>query len=100
MPSMPPSLEKSLPTLAAHARLRDDPLTGAPTLLYPEGALELDEIAAEIVRRCDGRRTVDAIVAELDTLFDGDCGEIAGDVADYLRDLHGRGLVVFQPPVA
>jgi pyrroloquinoline quinone biosynthesis protein D len=100
MPSMPPSLEKTLPRLAAHARLRDDPLTGTPMLLYPEGALELDEVAAEIVRRCDGRRTVDTIVAELAALFDGDRGEIAGDVADYLRDLHERGLVIFQPPAS
>lgn len=98
MPSMPPSLENGCPRLAAHVRLRNDPLTGAVVLLYPEGALELDEVAAEIVRRCDGLRTVAAIVGELAGAFDGAHDEIAGDVAGCLHDLHQRGLLVFQPP--
>lgn len=100
MPSMPPFLENGCPRLAAHARLRDDPLTGAVVLLYPEGALELDEVAAEIVRRCDGLRTVDAIVGELARAFDGDRDEIARDVAGCLHDLRQRGLIIFQATVS
>ena len=90
---MPSSLENGLPRLAAHARLRDDPLTGALLLLYPEGVLQLDETAAEIARRCDGLRTVDAIVAELADAFDGNRDDIARDVAECLRDLQDRGLL-------
>jgi len=92
-----PSIENGVPRLAAHARLRDDPLTGALLLLYPEGVLELDEIAAEIVRRCDGQRTVGAIAGELAEAFEGEGEEIARDVAECLWDLRERGLMQLDP---
>jgi pyrroloquinoline quinone biosynthesis protein D len=100
MPSMPPSLENSVPKLAAHARLHADPLTGATLLLYPEGVVELDVTAAEIMRRCDGLRTVDTISAGLAADFEGNRDEIARDVAECLRDLHQRGLIELHPPAS
>ncbi|MFT3799776.1 MAG: pyrroloquinoline quinone biosynthesis peptide chaperone PqqD [Burkholderiaceae bacterium] len=38
-------------------------------LLYPEGMVQLNDSAAEILRRCDGLKTVSAIVGELEALF-------------------------------
>jgi coenzyme PQQ biosynthesis protein PqqD len=94
MPSTPP--ETLYPKLAAHARLQRDKLSGATMLLYPEGALVLDEAGEAITQRCDGFRTVDAIVEELAREFEGDPLTIAVDVRDCLRDLAERGLVHFH----
>jgi pyrroloquinoline quinone biosynthesis protein D len=60
---MPPSAD-SRPRLARGCRL-DDPAGGEATLLMPERAMKLNGPGLEIVRRCDGQRTVAAIVLEL-----------------------------------
>jgi pyrroloquinoline quinone biosynthesis protein D len=38
-------------------------------LLYPEGMVQLNASAAEIVRRCDGQTTVDALVVDIEAAF-------------------------------
>ena len=38
-------------------------------LLYPEGMVRLNQSAGEIMKRCDGRRDVAAIVADLEAAF-------------------------------
>jgi len=93
MPSTPTPPDAIFPKLAAHARLRDDAQSGATMLLYPEGALVLDDTAAEIIKRCDGVRTVETIAAELTEAFEGNAAAIASDVRDCLRELEERGLV-------
>ena len=52
------------PTLARGVRLQTDSKTGNSVLLFPEGVLELNETAQEIVTRCDGR-TVSEIIQAL-----------------------------------
>lgn len=39
-------------------------------ILYPEGMVELNNTAAEILQLCDGTRHVDEIVAELERKFE------------------------------
>ncbi len=63
-------------SLAKGVRLQIDSTTGKSVLLYPEGIVELNETAHEILSRCDGR-----------TL---------GDVRDTLSDLQQRKLVEFK----
>jgi pyrroloquinoline quinone biosynthesis protein D len=53
------------PRLAPHLRLEFDPVRGRYVLLGPETVSVLNGTGAAIVRRCDGRRTVAEIVAEL-----------------------------------
>ena len=98
MPSMPPPTDQSIPALAAHARLREDPVTGKLLLLYPEGALELDDSGAEILRLCDGRRTLGEIVAALAGMFDAPPDEILRDTAGCLSQLSERGLIALRAP--
>lgn len=38
-------------------------------ILYPEGMVELNQPAAEILKLCDGTRTLDTIVDELERTF-------------------------------
>jgi pyrroloquinoline quinone biosynthesis protein D len=93
MESTPTPPDALFPKLATHARVQDDKLSGATMLLYPEGALVLDDAAAEIAKRCDGFRTVEMIGSELAESFEGDPLEILRDVRDCLREFEERGLV-------
>jgi pyrroloquinoline quinone biosynthesis protein D len=57
------------PTLGHGFRLQWEPAQKAHVLLYPEGMVKLNGSAGEILRRCDGERTVGEIVTDLETTF-------------------------------
>jgi pyrroloquinoline quinone biosynthesis protein D len=57
------------PRLSRRFRLQYEEAQSRWVLLYPEGMVQLNESAAEVLRRCDGSRAVDAIVAELEQVF-------------------------------
>ena len=56
-------------------------------LLGPERVIETEGPASEILRRCDGSRTIGQIVDELAALYTADRAEIEGDVNDMLAEL-------------
>ena len=60
----------ALPHLSRRLRLQYEAAQTRWVLLYPEGMVQLNDSAAEILRRCDGRHTVADIVSELEALFD------------------------------
>ncbi|MDO9025420.1 pyrroloquinoline quinone biosynthesis peptide chaperone PqqD [Zwartia sp.] len=57
------------PKLNRLFRLQWEEAQQAYVLLYPEGMVKLNISAAEILKRCDGVHTVDALIAELETAF-------------------------------
>jgi pyrroloquinoline quinone biosynthesis protein D len=85
--------EASVPRLRPGVRLRFDSTRGTWVLLAPERVLVPDEVALEILQRCDGKATVGAIVDELSRSFEAERTLIAGDVAALLRDLVAKGMV-------
>ena len=80
------------PRLARGVRLQTDSKTGNGVLLFPEGVLELNETAQEILTRCDGR-TVSEIVQALAEEYDIDPQMLAADVRETLADLQRRKLI-------
>jgi pyrroloquinoline quinone biosynthesis protein D len=82
------------PSLAKGVRLQIDSTTGKNVLLYPEGIVELNETAHEILSRCDGR-TLGEIVQALAEEYDDDRAAIAGDAHEILADLQRRKLIEF-----
>ncbi len=83
------------PSLAKGVRLQIDFATNKNVLLYPEGIVELNETADEILSRCDGR-TLDEIVRELADAYEADSNALAADIRDTLSDLERRKLIVFK----
>jgi coenzyme PQQ biosynthesis protein PqqD len=83
------------PKLAGGVRLEIDRTTGKSVLLFPEGILELNETAQEIVTRCDGR-PLNEIVLGLAQEYDADFEMLAVDVRETLADLQRRKLVEFE----
>jgi pyrroloquinoline quinone biosynthesis protein D len=87
--------DDTLPRLARGVRLQIDSATGKGVLLYPEGIVELNETAREILARCDGR-ALGQITAELANEYDVDPGELAADVRETLADFQLRKLIEFR----
>lgn len=83
----------SMPRIARHYRLQWEPVQDCHVLLYPEGMVQLNRSAAEILMRCDGTRSVAAIVAELETAFA--TNGLAEDVAHFLA--HARAQYWIEP---
>ena len=57
------------PKLNRLFRLQWEEAQKAYVLLYPEGMVQLNLSAAEILKRCDGQHTVDELVAALEQAF-------------------------------
>ena len=57
------------PKLKKQFRLQWEPAQDAYVLLYPEGMVQLNLSAAEILKRCDGEHTVDELIVELQNAF-------------------------------
>ena len=61
--------DASRPVVNGHFRLQWEEAQQAWVLLYPEGMVKLNGSAGEIMRRCDGQRSVAEIVADLEQAF-------------------------------
>jgi len=97
MTSLAAMQRESRPALAPQVRFRNDPVSGEPVLLYPEGVLVLNATAADIVKRCDGKISINQLVAQMSHEYETDETTLAADVVECLADLSKRTLLVFLP---
>jgi pyrroloquinoline quinone biosynthesis protein D len=80
----------SIPTLWRLARLDFDRVRQQHVLLYPEGAVLLNDTGAAILELCDGRRSIAAIAKILEERYNCD---VTDDVTEYLSRLVERELI-------
>ena len=80
----------SRPKLWKFARVQYDEARQRNVLQYPEGAVLLNDTAAEILALCDGERTVTEIAAALEQRYGAN---VLDDVQSYLSQLADRDLV-------
>jgi pyrroloquinoline quinone biosynthesis protein D len=80
------------PRLATGVRLHRDKVREQDVLLFPEGALVLNETALEVLELCDGERTLDDIAGVLGERYEG--ADVKDDVSELLDGIGERGLVV------
>ena len=73
----------SVPRVNAGFRLQWEPVQDSHVLLYPEGMVKLNGSAGEIMKRCDGERSVQAIVADLEQAFSAT--GLEGDVRAFIE---------------
>ena len=62
----------SIPTLWRLARVTFDPVRQQKVLVYPEGAMLLNDTGAAILELCDGQRTIHDIAAILGERYQSD----------------------------
>jgi pyrroloquinoline quinone biosynthesis protein D len=87
---------ESRPMLARGVRLRNDPITGESLLLYPEGVLPLDAATLDVVSRCTGVLTLEAIIASLADEYEVDQGTLRSDVCECLEQLRLQMLIALS----
>jgi pyrroloquinoline quinone biosynthesis protein D len=81
---------EAVPRIWRLARLDYDPARQRPVLLYPEGAVLLNDTGQAILELVDGERTVAQIAAELSERYHTD---VTADVTEYLSHLAERELI-------
>ncbi len=84
----------SYPRLAPGCRLGEN--NQQRVLLMPERALRLNGPSLEIVERCDGKHTVQEIVADLQKIYSKAAPEkVEQDILGYLGLLHDQRALDF-----
>lgn len=83
-----------VPSIAPRFRFQWEPAQDAYVILYPEGMVKLNQSAGEILKRCDGNASVQAIIADLQHAFPG--VDLAEEVHRFLEIARGNGWIRFQ----
>jgi len=91
---MTPELS-SRPRMAVGCRLNEKKQPSR-VLHMPEKALRVSGPSLEIIERCDGRRTVQEIISELQKLYSkAEPQKVAADILEYLARLHAQRALDF-----
>ena len=85
-----------IPCMASGFRLQWEEAQGCHVILYPEGMVKLNPAAGEILKRCDGSRSIDEIVADLSAQFPGADG-LSDDVYTFLKTAHDNQWIRRKP---
>ncbi len=75
-------------------RFQWEPAQQAHVLLYPEGMVKLNQSAGEILKRCDGARTVPQIVADLEAAFNA--SGLAAEVEAFLEMADAQNWITWN----
>lgn len=82
-----------LPRLKRGVKLARDVARNTDILNAPERVVVLDDIAAEILKSCDGRNSIAAIATRLAAAHGEDETVVCADIIELLTDLAAQGLV-------
>ena len=85
-----PVTETSRPKLWKVARVDYDRVRQRPVILYPEGALFINDTARAILELCDGNHSVSDIARILGERYRAD---VTADVVEFVESMAGRDLV-------
>ena len=79
------------PKLARLFRMQYEEAQQTYVLLYPEGMVKLNQSASEILKRCDGERDVQAMIADIEQTFNAT--GLEKDVTGFLEIAVERGWI-------
>lgn len=85
--------EASVPKLPRGVKLRFDKQRDQWVLLAPERLFVLDNIALEIVKRCEGEASIDEIADDLARTFSAPKDVVLKDVIALLQDLTDKRIL-------
>ena len=75
-------------------RFQWEPGQQAHVLLYPEGMVKLNQSAGEILKRCDGSKSVAEIVADLEAAFNA--SGLAPEVEAFLEMADAQNWITWN----
>lgn len=91
---MPDHSLNNIPRVAPAFRLQWEKAQDCYVILYPEGMVKLSRSAGEIMKRCDGKKSTEEIIAELNAVFPG--AGLERDVHTFLEQAKNNGWIRFD----
>ena len=85
--------EQSRPRMPRHIKLREDASRNRKVLLAPERVFSPNPVAIEVLKLCDGERSVAEIAAELVKAYEAPVELISKDIIAMLTDLAEKGVI-------
>jgi pyrroloquinoline quinone biosynthesis protein D len=79
--------------LPRHIKLRHDQGRGKWLILAPERVFEPDDISVEVLKLCDGERTVREIADKLADDYQAPADVILNDITAMLQELADKGVL-------
>lgn len=64
------------------------------TLLYPEGIIELNDSATEILQLCNGKNSFNDIVTHLQNKYSHQ--DLSKEIAEFLDEIFEKGWIIMQ----
>ena len=84
----------NIPEIAPAFRFQWEEAQDCYVILYPEGMVKLSGSAGEIMKRCDGSKSTDEIITELETAFPG--VDLGDDVRNFLDNAKNNGWIRYK----
>jgi pyrroloquinoline quinone biosynthesis protein D len=81
------------PCLAKRVRLQIDAVSEKPVLLHQETIVVLNRTGYEILRLCDGTRTLQEILQDLENQYPTAKSILTREVLEYLEAISQTGLI-------
>jgi pyrroloquinoline quinone biosynthesis protein D len=82
---------KLLISFSSTHRLQWEEVQQKDVILYPEDMVELNQSSAEILKHCDGSRTLDQIVTALEEKFS--TSGLKNDISSFLEEALKNGWI-------
>lgn len=76
-----------------HIKLRHDAGRGRWIILAPERVFDPDEISVDVLKLCDGERSVDELATQLSSDYQAPKDVILSDIIEMLQELADKGVV-------
>lgn len=80
-----------VPALASTFRFQWEEAQDCFVILYPEGMVKLSQSAGAIMQYCDGTKTVEEIIEELEKAFPG--ADLEADVLKFIQQAKDNGWI-------
>lgn len=86
--------KEKLLAINSHFQLQWEEKQNSYVLLYPEGMVQLNQSAGEILNLCDGKNSCETITSTLEKKFD--ISGLSSDVEEFLEDAMNRKWVEYN----
>ena len=83
----------SIPSMPKHIKLRHDAGRGRWIVLAPERVFEPDDVAVEVLKLCDGNRSIHEIATRLAADYNAPMDMIETDIIAMTQDLADKGVL-------
>lgn len=83
---------QKIPQFSTGFRFQWEPIQDCHVLLYPEGMVKLNGSAGEILAMVDGARSVEEVIAELQSQY-SEVVSLSADVLNFIEEARAKGWI-------